>query len=173
MKKTYTNILSTAIVSAIIIALLCYLSMEFYNFKWNATDQIIDSVANMSESPGSGELALIGIPLAIFVDLSTVIALGFILILLPWSILIIEILLQGISCLVQIGKEKKAKDITSKILTITAICLKSLLCLILILGILLLYKSILSIILLIVALTIGIISIVKTINLLKHKKSQV
>lgn len=163
MKKAYTKILIISIVSAIIIALICSLSMNSY-LTTVSQQKRIESENTMTY----GMEGLVEIGTAML----TAFAEGFVAVSLLfgiYAILIIEIILQTISRSVQIGQESKTKDKASKAITIIAISLKGLLCLALVFAMLIVNKVILSILLLLVAVVISIISIIETTKLLKTK----
>ena len=170
MKKSFTKLLVISMICAILSFALCIFSIKTNNFNFSTTKEVVNDVNEMgSDNPGAGWYFLWAGGTAAMVDMAIGFAYLFLIILIPGFMLFIIIVSQCIARLVQIGEEKNWKNITSKVFTYISMTLQFLLVLVLIFDLV----SNLSVnkILLVLALTLNISSIVLFIKeLLKIKK---
>lgn len=137
MKKIYNKLLIISIICAIISFILCFFSAISNDFEFTTTKGVVNEVNEMgSDNPGAGWYLLIGGGTAAMVDIAAGIANLIIIILIPSFMLFLIMISQCIARLVQIGQQKKWKDITSKIITYISIVLQIILCLLLIFNLL-------------------------------------
>lgn len=127
MKKSLIQLLIIAIICLIVSGLLIRLSMNEYSFV--LSEQVREEFNEMDkDNPGAGWYLLIVGGTAFTTDL--ILTFAYIIFLgIPILILIIIVISQIISILIQIGKQKKWKNTTSKVFTIISIVLQILLCL--------------------------------------------
>lgn len=174
MKKSLLKLLIITILCAITTFLLCYCSYKYSFISFPTTKQVINSVNESSNSSGAGWYLLFAGGTAVTLDFLMDLSIMIFTIILPGVLLFIMIASQGIARLIQIGTEKKWKNITSKVFTYISIFLQALVCLLLILNIL----SDLSVnkILLAIALVINIVCVIifiKELSTIKKYKIEV
>lgn len=169
MKKIYNKLLIVAIICGVLSAILCCLSAMNYKFDFPATNNVVNETINLgSDNPGSGWYLLFAGGAGLAVDFAGAVATLLLILLIPCSILLAIIISQGIARLVQIGMQKRWKNITAKTFTYISITLQIVLCLML----LFLMMSNLSCnkILLLLALIANVICVVLFIKELKKSK---
>lgn len=132
MKKVFNKLLIISVICVVISFSLFFFSTTSTDFDFRATREVVDEVNEMgSDNPGARWYLLMAGGTATMVDIAVGIA-NLIIILIPSFILLVIMIFQCVARLVQIGQQKKWKDITSKILTYISIFLQILLCLVLI-----------------------------------------
>ena len=137
MKKIYNKLLIISIICAIISFALCFFSTINSGFDFTTTKGVVNDVNEMgSDNPGAGWYLLIAGGTAAMAEFAAGIAKLIIVILIPSLMLFIIMISQCIARLVQIGEEKKWKDITSKVITYISIVLQILVCFVLIFNLL-------------------------------------
>jgi hypothetical protein len=169
MKKQYTKILIISIVCAILSFTLLYFTPTKSNTTYYDLNSNIDNDGEISDPEGYailittfGKLAVNSIK---FIgDIFSLIMLVFPIL----ATLSLIALLQIIARLVQIGKEKKWKNVTSKVLTIISIVFQAWLCLVLIFDLVVLIN--INKILMATIMIVNIVATVLYIVAICHKK---
>lgn len=137
MKKIFNKLLIITMVCAIISYILCFSSAINNDFDFTNTKGVVNEVNEMgSDNPGAGWYLLMAGGTAAILDVTAGIANLIIIILIPSFMLFVIMISQCVARLVQIGEQKKWKDITSKIFTYISVVLQILLCLVLIFSLL-------------------------------------
>lgn len=136
MKKVYTRLLLISIICAIISLLLCFISIKTENFDFSLTESVVDEVNEMeSDNPGGGWYFLFAGGSAMMLDFAIGFFAIFFVFFVPAILYFIIVLSQIISRIVQIGENKKWKNITSKVFTYISVIFQVILCIILLICI--------------------------------------
>lgn len=159
MKKRYNFLLFLSSIGLVLTAVLCFSSILFEDFNFNAFNAFIDNVNNSSkDDPGLGWYILLAGGASLAVDILTGFAIAILVVFIPVGLQLGVVLLQVLARIFQTGNAKKWKNVTSQVLTIISILVQLLLCYVLILNIISNFDV--SNILLFLALALNIASIV-------------
>lgn len=132
MKKSLNFLLILSIICLALISVLCFSSIVFNEFNFPFTNEVAENFNNMEEgNPGSGWYLLFAGGVALLGDFTILFFFVFLLIFVPFVMNFLIVIIQGVARLFQIGLEKKWKNIVGKVLTVISIIIEILLCIIL------------------------------------------
>ena len=110
MKKNLLKLLVIAILCAIITLFFCFCSIK-YNSSFTTTEQVINEVNEGIDSPGAGWYLLFAGGTAVAIDFAMAISIMIFTLIIPGFLLFMIVVSQSIARLIQIGTEKKWKNI--------------------------------------------------------------